>query len=364
MVNWTALSNRVFMQKRILYHISFWVAYVLFKSYLNYSTSPDAEQGISTLQLFIDSLVPQLVYLVVKIPLVYALFGIINKYFQRQWSLPKSVLIALLIFAVSTVNYILINHFVILNWYFGYHEPFRMSLLLGSIIYTSFIISFACGIAITIKLIRMNLRQKEVSQEVMKKKLETELNLLKSQINPHFLFNTLNNIYSLAMKKSDDTGPVVMKLSKLLRFMLYESEKERILISEEVKLLEDYIELERIRYNDRLSLTISIAISNPNASITPLLLLPLIENAFKHGASESMKTVFIEVAISEQNNKLKASVKNSKERNALPVDCGGIGLKNVRRQLELTYNDFSLDVKNEEHLFQVDLEINLGSYML
>lgn len=352
------------MQKRILYHISFWVAYVLFKSYLNFSTSPDAEKGIATFQLFVSSLIPQVIYLSVKIPLVYALFGIINKYFQRQWSLPKSVLIALLIFAVSIINYILINHFVILNWYFGYNEPFQTSLLLGSIIYTSFIISFACGIAIAIKLIRMNIRQKEASQEVMQKKLETELNLLKSQINPHFLFNTLNNIYSLAMKKSDDTGPVVMKLSKLLRFMLYESEKDRIVINEEVKLVQDYIELERIRYNDRLSLTISVEISNPNATITPLLLLPLIENAFKHGASESMKTILIEVVISEQNNRLKASVKNSKERNLTPVDCGGIGLKNVRRQLELTYSDFSLVVNNEEQLFRVDLEIDLGSYML
>ncbi|MES2556693.1 MAG: sensor histidine kinase [Bacteroidota bacterium] len=352
------------MQKRILYHISFWVAYVLFKSYLNYSTSPDAEQGIGSFQLFVSSLIPQLVYLIVKIPLVYLLFGIINRYFQRQWSLQKSVLIALLIFAASTFNYVVVNHFVVLDWFYGYKESFKASFVLGSIIYSAFIISFACGMAITIKLIRMNLRQKEASQEVMKKKLETELNLLKSQINPHFLFNTLNNIYSLAMKKSDDTGPVVMKLSKLLRFMLYESEKDRILISKEVKLLEDYIELERIRYNDRLSLTISIDISNPNANITPLLLLPLIENAFKHGASESMKTVFIEVVISEQNNHLKASVKNSKERNATSDDHSGIGLKNVRRQLELTYNDFNLDVKNEEHLFEVDLEIDLGSYML
>lgn len=352
------------MQKRILYHISFWVAYVLFKSYLNYSTSPDAEQGIGSFQLFISSLIPQLIYLAVKIPLVYLLFGIINRYFLRQWSLQKSVLIALFIFVVSIFSYILINHFVVLNWFYGYKETFKSSFVLGSIIYTSFILSFTCGMAIAVKLIRMNLRQKEASQEVMKKKLETELNLLKSQINPHFLFNTLNNIYSLAMKKSDDTGPVVMKLSKLLRFMLYESEKDRILISEEVKLLEDYIELERIRYNERLSLTISIDISNPNANITPLLLLPLIENAFKHGASESMKPVFIEVVISEQNNHLKASVTNSKERNALPVDCGGIGLKNVRRQLELTYSDFALDVKNEEHLFEVNLEIDLGSYML
>lgn len=352
------------MQKRILYHISFWVAYVLFKSYLNYSTSPDAEQGIGSFQLFISSLIPQLIYLVVKIPLVYLLFGIINRYFLRQWSLQKSVLIALFIFAVFIFSYILINHFVVLNWFYGYKETFKSSFVAGSIIYTSFILSFTCGMAIAVKLIRMNLRQKEASQEVMKKKLETELNLLKSQINPHFLFNTLNNIYSLAMKKSDDTGPVVMKLSKLLRFMLYESEKDRILISEEVKLLQDYIELERIRYNERLSLTISIDISNPNASITPLLLLPLIENAFKHGASESMKTVFIEVVISEQNNHLKASVKNSKERNTPPIDCGGIGLKNVRRQLELTYSDFALDVKNEEHLFEVDLEIDLGSYLL
>lgn len=349
------------MTKRILYHIAFWVGYVLFKTYLNHATSPEAEKGVAEWQQFFSALVPQTMYLIVKIPLVYFLFWVIESYFIRKWSFWQAAFIGSAAYLVATVGYVLINHFFILNWLYGEKVPFKMSFLPGSLIYSAFIMSAVCGAAITIKLIRLNLRQKAVSQEIMQKKLETELNLLRSQVNPHFLFNTLNNIYALAKQKSDETGPVVLKLSKLLRFMLYESDKELIALSDEVRLVTDFIELESLRYGDHLTLDLLIDITNPHTQITPLLLLPLVENAFKHGASESRDAAFITITISEQENTLTVEIKNSVEPTNVEKD-GGIGLKNVRRQLELTYSDFTLKTQEEQSEFHTTLLVNLLSY--
>jgi len=130
-------------------------------------------------------------------------------------------------------------------------------------------ISFASGAAIVIKQFRLQLADKEKEKNLIRDKLETELKFLRNQTNPHFLFNTLNNIYALARKKSDETADVVMKLSKLLRFMLYETRNEQIRISDEIKVLDDYIELEKLRYNDRLTISFIREIDNESETDSP-----------------------------------------------------------------------------------------------
>lgn len=350
------------MTKRILYHIAFWVGYVLLKTYLNVATSPEAEKGLVTWKIFYDSLIPQLLYLLVKIPLVYFLFWIIERYFARKWSLLKAVFWGTTTYLTATAGYVIINHFLVLNWLYQLNMPFRASFVPGSLIYSAFIISAACGAAITLKLVRINQRQKVEAQEILNKKLETELSLLRSQVNPHFLFNTLNNIYALAKQKSDEAAPVVMKLSKLLRFMLYESDKELIALNDEVRLLTDFIELERLRYADHLTLELNISLDNPHVQITPLLLLPLVENAFKHGASESRNSAFIAISIVEINNQLSVNIHNSVEVQLKNSNEGGIGLKNVKRQLELTYSQFELKTQESEDEFLTTLTVDLNSY--
>lgn len=350
------------MTKRILYHIAFWVGYVLLKTYLNVATSPEAEKGLAGWQQFYDSLLPQLFYLLVKIPLVYFLFWIIEQYFARKWSLLLSIFWGTTAYLTATAGYVFINHFLVLNWLYHLNMPFRMSFFAGSLIYSAFIISAVCGAAVTLKLVRINQRQKEAARELLNKKLETELNLLRSQVNPHFLFNTLNNVYALAKQKSDETAPVVMKLSKLLRFMLYESDKEVIALDDDVRLLRDYIELERIRYGNHLTLEVNITLENPHVEITPLLLLPLVENAFKHGASESTHSAFITISIREENNLLSVHISNSVEHAHKTDSEGGIGLKNVKRQLELTYAHFELTTQESESAFTTSLSVDLNSY--
>ncbi|MEO5500851.1 MAG: sensor histidine kinase [Ginsengibacter sp.] len=223
-------------------------------------------------------------------------------------------------------------------------------------------IGFASGVAIAIKQIEQQLRRFKVEQLLITEKLETELKYLRNQTNPHFLFNTLNNIYALARKKSDDTADAVMRLSKLLRFMLYDASKPLISVEDEIRVLEDYIDLEKMRYGGKLTVSFVKEISNGQDLISPLLLLPFVENAFKHGASESRFLSYIQIDIKLNNGVLNFSVKNTKENNNKTNLDKNIGLNNVKRQLELLYKDYNMQVLNDESLFFISLTINLKSY--
>jgi two-component system, LytTR family, sensor kinase len=222
-------------------------------------------------------------------------------------------------------------------------------------------IGFAASLAVAMKLLRMYWMGREREKGLVKEKLEAELKFLRNQTNPHFLFNTLNNIYALARKKSENTADVVLKLSKLLRFMLYESRKDRIPLADEIRMVEDYLELEKIRYNQRLSIEFSKQLDDPSHDIAPLLLLPFIENAFKHGASETRFNSFIRIDIRLEKGVLYFFVENTKDDTGETGVTENIGLSNVRRQLELMYNEHTLQVENKKDRFIVNLTINLLS---
>jgi len=216
---------------------------------------------------------------------------------------------------------------------------------------------------LAVKSVRDQLDAKEREKNLVKEKLETELKFLKNQTNPHFLLNTLNNIYALARKKSDYTAEVVMRLSELLRFMLYEANASRIKLKEEIKVLEDYLELETLRYNQRLEVSFEKNIDGDDNKITPFLLLPFLENAFKHGISETRFESFIHINISAQNHILNFEIENSKDSCDNEKLASNIGLINVKRQLELTYSDYNLEVHNNSHNFKINLLVNLDSYV-
>jgi LytS/YehU family sensor histidine kinase len=187
------------------------------------------------------------------------------------------------------------------------------------------------------------------------------LKYLKSQLNPHFLFNTLNNIYALAQKESIHTPEAILKLSKLMRFMLYEASKSDILLTEEIRMIEDYISLEKLRYTDRLSITFNHSIDNANQRIAPLLLIHFVENAFKHGLSESRNEAFIKINISLTEGLLQASISNSKaDKLTQEKNQGSIGLDNIKRQLQLIYPSHRLMIKDEATTFTVVLNLTLS----
>ena len=205
---------------------------------------------------------------------------------------------------------------------------------------------------------------KKTAQQLRIEKQEAELNYLKSQTNPHFLFNTLNNIYSLARDKSDLAPESILRLSKILRFMLYEAGGTYIAIEQELKIIGDYIALEKLRYDDSLGVNFNYDIEDMKQALPPLLLIPLVENAFKHGVSETRHQPFVDIHLSVNKRQLAFIVKNSAE--AFPGEWSvkeNIGLSNLRRQLELLYTDYKLSVQQGESVFTTTLKINLASHV-
>ena len=205
---------------------------------------------------------------------------------------------------------------------------------------------------------------KEAAQLLRIEKQEAELNYLKSQTNPHFLFNTLNNIYSLSLDKSELAPESILRLSKILRFMLYETGGDYISIEQEIKIISDYIALEKLRYDESLYVNFNYDLEDMKQAIPPLLLIPLVENAFKHGAAETRVRPFIDIHLSVNKRQLVFTVKNSTETG--PEQRGikeNIGLSNLRRQLELLYTDYDLTVQQDESSFTAVLKINLASHV-
>jgi LytS/YehU family sensor histidine kinase len=208
------------------------------------------------------------------------------------------------------------------------------------------------------------IKLKQASQQLRIEKQQAELNYLKSQTNPHFLFNTLNNIYSLARDKSDLAPESIMRLSKILRYMLYETSGSYIAIEQELKVISDYIALEKLRYDESLRINFNYDIEDMKQALPPLLLIPLVENAFKHGVSETRNQPFVDIHLSVKQRRLTLIIKNSAD------DFSGeqnvkenIGLFNLRRQMELLYTDYSLSAQQQSSVFTATLHINLASHV-
>ncbi len=227
----------------------------------------------------------------------------------------------------------------------------RMTYSMGSIVFFAII-----------RHIYNYIQLKHSAQQLQIEKQAAELNYLRSQTNPHFLFNTLNNIYSLSRDKSDLAPESILRLSKILRFMLYETGGSYISIEKEIKIIIDYISLERLRYDESLRIEFNHNIEDMKQSIPPLLLIPLVENAFKHGVSETRGKAFVDIHLSVNNRHLEFIVKNSAEFSG-EGSRENIGLSNIRRQLELLYKDFNLSVLRGDSEFTATLRINLASHV-
>jgi len=217
--------------------------------------------------------------------------------------------------------------------------------------------NFIVWIAFAVKFFKMWYDKQQAS-------LEAELNLLKGQLHPHFLFNTLNNLYALTLTQSPRSPAVVIGLSEILRYMLYEANTETVSLKRDVEILESYIALEKIRYEERLDLNFSINGVSEDQRIVPLLILPLVENAFKHGTSEKIGQAWINIDLNVKNNLLKFKIANSKaepetakQKNS---DHSSIGLANVVKRLGILYpSSHQLRILEEDEVFAVILEINL-----
>jgi len=349
--------------KRYTLHLIFWLCYFAQFAYMSVLWDKNTFPHWSMDHLLTASISASVVFMIPQMIFPYYMiyYGIKN-IVRKKRSLVINILEISFVFFVCVMIDRVISNYIALPYL--YKSPyliaplFEARRLLGSMLY----IGFAFGLMFSIKSVRDQLDAKDREKNLIKEKLETELKFLKNQTNPHFLLNTLNNIYALARKKSDDTAEAVMRLSELLRFMLYESNGKLIKLTDEIKVLEDYLELETMRYNKRLTVSFEKDMDSSNYKITPLLLLPFLENAFKHGISETRFESYINITVDAKEHVLNFEIENSKDTCEQQKHVANIGLMNVQRQLELTYSDYKLDVQNENDFFKINLTVNLNSY--
>ncbi len=185
---------------------------------------------------------------------------------------------------------------------------------------------------------------------------QAQLELLKSKMDPHFFFNTLNNLYGLAIEKSEDTAPIILKLSDIMRYTIYSGSKERVPIKDEIEHLKQYTEIHKIRYNQAVDIKFNENISNEELSIAPLLFINLLENAFKHGAETMTEGAYIKIQIKTDNQTVTFEIENNKISDETRKD--GIGLKNLQQRLKLTYpKKHTLEIKQTDLTYTAKLEL-------
>jgi sensor histidine kinase YesM len=212
------------------------------------------------------------------------------------------------------------------------------------------------GFASLLRLANANERAEKRLTTLSKMQIESELRFLKAQMNPHFLFNTINNIYSLTLLKSDNAPEALMKLSGLLRYLLYES-NEKVSLKKEVRALHDYSELFQLRYETPLQLTMNIDVKG-DRKIEPHVLIPVLENALKHSGIGNSEASYVRLALYEEGDELVLDCVNSKSNVKRTDDPGGIGLANIRKRLDLAYDkNYTLDISDSEHVYQLTLKI-------
>lgn len=211
------------------------------------------------------------------------------------------------------------------------------------------------------------LKSQREKQELAKETLQSELKFLKSQINPHFLFNTLNSLYALTLKKSDQAPEIVLKLSEMMRYMLYDCNEKQVPLDKEVGYITNYLELEKLRHGKKMDINLQINGKVEHQNIAPLLFIPFIENCFKHGISNRIDEGFVNIILTINQNDLEVMVENSKAPtmpNASGKRSGGIGLINVKRRLELLYPDqYELEIENSPGVYKVKLSLKLTSQL-
>jgi LytS/YehU family sensor histidine kinase len=249
----------------------------------------------------------------------------------------------------------------IVGWIFGADIS---SIFSGSLI-TVFGTLYIVGIISTLVRIFSDwMKYNRIRSQLEKQNMQSELKFLKSQVNPHFLFNTLNSLYALTLKKSDLAPEIVIKLSEMMRYMLYECNELFVPLEKEINYLRNYIELERLRHGDHLKIDFQLTGQVNHQKIAPLLFLPFIENSFKHGISKTIEQGYVKVFLDINEQEIGFGVDNSKTSsmpNPEKKISGGIGLMNVKRRLDLIYpSQYDLQVFDNPNNYKVILKLNIN----
>lgn len=261
---------------------------------------------------------------------------------------------------LSVMAYLIIQS--LYDWYlYGYiFGPLYRSNMYESLYYNFFSTLWYLGLMLSLKLSIDWYSQQLLIQRITVEKLNAEVDFLRAQVNPHFLFNILNNLYALTLKKSEQAPDVVLKLSSMMEYMLYDSNDDKVLLDKELEYLQNYVALERLRFGNEALITFNIANVPSGLTIAPLLLLPLVENAFKHGLSRQTANSELNIDIAFNDIVLTVKVENTRPLAPAEPLKGGIGLSNLRKRLALLYRGkHDLQLKDEPDRFSALLIIEL-----
>ena len=354
---------------RIKRHLLFWATWVVFMGFL-YAFTPLPSQ-LNYLQRLPNSTTDAVLYLPIHIFLSYTLmYFLIPRYIVKGRYLLAVIWLVVLVLATGCLSAI-VSLYVLF--------PVKEALLPSHLIVryrpsdspglSAFYLSLLAGlrgglsvggIAAAIKLMKHWYTEGQRNLRLQKENAESQLQILKAQVHPHFLFNTLNNIYSFTQNTSSTASAMVMGLSDILRYMLYECNKPLVPLAKELKMTEEYIDLERIRYGNALEMDINLPGDTDGLHVAPLMLLPFIENCFKHGISNILDQPWLSLHVTIEDRTMTMKLLNSKP--ARPSHrTPGIGIDNVRKRLALLYpGKHELVINEEEEVFIVILKLELA----
>lgn len=336
-------------KKQLILHLLFWVAYIVSEYFANLMHMQPGKNWRFFQATFLS--LPALV-----LPTYFIAYYVVPKYLKSgKWPpfLFWTVLCAVFIFYAR------------LKWtelvvYLEEDRYFKMpaAKVLKNVIRDYSIVA----LAVCVYIIGDYRQKQKQNEELIKAKAEAEIKLLKGQLHPHFLFNSLNNIYSLALTKSDLTADSILKLTELLDYLVYRANMDKVALSKEVELIENYIGLEQLRYGEKLKIVSDISVMNNDMKIAPLLILPFAENCFKHGGIGPDGFFRIEIFLRADQEKLIFIISNSKKNGkSIQLSNGGVGLDNIRKRLTLLYpKRHQLNITNLPDSYTVKLEINFA----
>lgn len=340
------------LTNRVAYHVVFWSFVFMFNAAYIAFIGEDRDVSLYNLALRIPFILGCCyINLYVLMPRLYYQGKLFN----------YAILVLGLILSLNAINLYILEFFVdspICPTTFEADATFNGS----NYVYKSFYLFSVVGLTSGIKLSKDNLSTKMRADAIEKEKLQTELSLLKSQVNPHFFFNTLNNLYALTMRKSDDAPAMVLKLSDLMSYSLYESEQALVPLEKEIAHIRNYLDLESVRLASKINISLIVKGEIQDVKVPPLLFLPLIENCFKHSLIKPPgQEIVIALTVGVETICLKTTNPAVEAKKPVPAK-GGLGLVNVRRRLELLYsNRFVFDAAFEDGLFIATLEIPKSS---
>lgn len=341
---------------RLLTHILFWAGYMLTYTGVHFNG------GESFLYYFLEELPGLPAAMLIAYVNMYVLFP---RFFNKKQYLAYCAWALLLLFVASVLSRTLTEKVV--EPLFFPEETTPENIFVWYMLFKGMLwfLSPVLLLTLVIQIFKQWFTQEQQHQEIAREKLNAELNFLKAQVHPHFLFNTLNNLYSLTLQASPAAPLTVLKLSELMSYMLYDSQSAMVSLSKEINHIRNYVELEKIRYGNRLDVSVNVSGEIVGKQIAPLLLIPFAENAFKHGISNETDNVWVTIDIKEKAGWLNVKVENSRTEDGISAtdknSSSGIGLQNVLRRLDLLYpGSHQLELKKEPDRYMVDLKIKIA----